>query len=98
MEKCSDNGHLYECAITQPLTSIMCASASGFGDCSQARTNHSFVESRDGQVPPIRALFFNEGKGIHCTKRDEYVVNKQDVVEYTKTIRKYCSVWGMRDR
>jgi hypothetical protein len=27
---------------------------------------------------------------------DERVVNKQDVVEYTETIRHYCSVLGMR--
>jgi len=28
----------------------------------------------------------------------EYVVNKQDVVEYTKTIRKYCGIAGLADR
>lgn len=38
-----------------------------------------------------------------CGERDtlyktgvEYVENKQDVVKYTKTIRKYCRVRGMR--
>jgi len=42
--------------------------------------------------------FLMRGKGYIVQNEDEYVVNKQDVIEYTKTIRKYCSVWGMRDR
>ena len=34
------------------------------------------------------------GRGNIVQNGDEYVVNKRDVVEYTKTIRKYC---GVRD-
>lgn len=35
-------------------------------------------------------------KGYIVQNGIEYVVNKQDVVKYTKAIRKYCRVRGMR--
>jgi hypothetical protein len=63
-------------------------------------------QSCNRRVPLIRVMILSnirqddEGRRRNTLYKTgiEYVVNKQDVVEYTKTIRKYCGIVGLADR